>query len=346
MKIQFIRFLLVGVLLLGILTPPVSVHAAGITVTNLHDTGAGSLRQAIIDAIAGGGAEILFNVSGTITLDSQLPTITEAGGELIINGKDQTVEINGNNAVRVLSLDSGAQLILNNLTIANGYDRFEDGGGIYNAGTLSVMNTTFTGNYAWYGGGAIFNNGSATIANSTFSGNGVSIYASGGGAILNNGSTATLTITNSTFSGNYADLGSFGTGAIFNRGSIVTLSNTILANDPDAGNCAYDFGSPITNGGNNIDDGATCGWASANGSMSNTDPLLGPLTDNGGSSFTFALLAGSPAIDGVTYNPPNGAPLTDQRGSARPQGAVYDIGSYEFEYVLFPWIYLPLVRRN
>jgi hypothetical protein len=344
MKIQFFRFLLVGVLLLGILTPSVSVHAAGITVTNLNDSEAGSLRQAMIDGIAAGGAEITFGVSGTIRLDSQLPAITAS--DLIINGTGQAVTISGNNAVRVLLINSGASLTLNNLTIANGYDRFDDGGGISNAGTLSVMNTTFTGNYAWYGGGAIFNNGIATIANSTFSGNGMSIFTSGGGAILNNGSTATLTITNSTFFGNYADLGSFGSGAIFNRGSIVTLSNTILANDPDAGNCAYEFGSPITNGGNNIDDGTTCGWASANGSMSNTDPLLGPLTDNGGSSFTFALLAGSPAIDGVTYNPPNGAPPTDQRGIARPQSVVYDIGSYEYEYLLLPCIYLPLVIRN
>jgi len=65
--------------------------------------------------------------------------------------------------------------------------------------------------------------------------------------------------------------------------------------------------------------------------MSSTDPLLGALANNGGPTQTFALLAGSPAIDGVTVNAPNSAPATDQRGVGRPQGVRYDIGSFEYD---------------
>ncbi len=60
-----------------------------------------------------------------------------------------------------------------------------------------------------------------------------------------------------------------------------------------------------------------------------TNPLLGALANNGGSTPTFALLTSSPAIDGVTFSAPNGAPSTDQRGVARPQGVRYDIGAFE-----------------
>jgi len=119
----------------------------------------------------------------------------------------------------------------------------------------------------------------------------------------------------------------------------VTLRNTIVANSASGGNCV----GTITNGGNNIDDGTTCGWVSASGSMSSTDPLLGALANNGGPTQTFALLTGSPAIDGVTFNAPNSAPSTDQRGVARPQGVRYDIGSYE--WVRLYHTYLPLVFK-
>ncbi len=65
--------------------------------------------------------------------------------------------------------------------------------------------------------------------------------------------------------------------------------------------------------------------------MSNTNPLLGPLADNGGLTYTMGLLPGSPAVDGVIFNSPNFAPATDQRGIPRPRGLRYDIGAYEYE---------------
>ncbi len=316
-SVSRVSSVLLAVLLLSVSAIEVTpAHAATFTVTNLNDSGAGSLRQAVIDANAAAGADtIIFSVSGTITLGSTLPDITDAAG-LTMDGAGQTVTISGGNLERVLWVN--ASLTLNNLTIANGFAG--NGGGIFNGGTLTITNSTFSGNHADNGGGIFNNAGTLAITNSTFSGNSAS---ADGGAIASHG---TLAITNSTFSGNSA--GGEGGGIKYLSGT-VTLRNTIVANST-GGNCA----GTITNGGNNIDDGTTCGWGSASGSMSSTNPLLGALANNGGSTQTFALLTGSPAIDGVTFNAPNSAPSTDQRGVARPQGVRYDIGAYELAQIV------------
>jgi hypothetical protein len=299
-----------------------------------------TLPEAINAANAHTGADtITFSLSGAIALVSTLPAIADAAG-LTIDGTDQTVTISGGGVMRVLWVNAGAALSLNHLTITGGTPglySFESGGGLYNNGTLIITNSAFSGNSAGGlafsgGGGAIFNNGgTASITNSTFSGNtAAGIDLGKGGGMFNNGGIAG--IANSTFAGNAVGAYSSG-GGIYNTGT-VTLSNTIMSGNA-GGNCA----GAITNGGNNIDSASTCGWVSANGSMRNTDPLLGSAT---GSPAYFPLLPGSPAIDGVTYNAPNGAPSTDQRGLARPQGVRYDIGAFELEIYS---IYLPLVVR-
>jgi hypothetical protein len=167
-----------------------------------------------------------------------------------------------------------------------------------------------------------------SIMNSTFSGNVGDTF--GGG--LSNLGAATATITNTTFSANSAPP-SYG-GGIYNIGTMVALRNTIVANSTGGGNCS----GTITNNSNNIDDGTTCGWGSANGSMSGTDPWLGSLRNNGGPTKTHFPSPYSPAIDHGTNT---GCPATDQRGVPRPHGAACDIGAVEAVYLL----YLPLVRR-
>ena len=155
----------------------------------------------------------------------------------------------------------------------------------------------------------------------------ISAQATASGAAnvtLTHSTSATLDLNGQTVTAGNVNLNGFGA-ALRSNGSTL-LRNTIVANSVGAGNC---FGA-ITNGGNNIDDGATCGWGAVSSSRSSTNPLLGALATNGGRTRTFALLAGSPAIDGVTFSAPNGAPSTDQRGVARPQGVRYDIGAYEY----------------
>ena len=146
---------------------------------------------------------------------------------------------------------------------------------------------------------------------------------------------STIVVVNSTIAGNRADMGG---GGFYTSGGLgSTLYNTIVANNI-GGNC---LGS-ITNGGNNIDSGTSCGWGSDYGSRSNTDPQLGALANNGGPTPTMALQVGSPAINGVTYNAPNNCPAIDQRGYAR-SGAC-DIGAYEYG-VSTPTLFLPLILR-
>ena len=146
-------------------------QAAPFSVTNTADSGEGSLRQAVSDANASAGEDTISfdpSLSGqTITLGSQLRVTDSAG--LTIDGGSANITVSGNNAVRVFDvLFADAKLTLNNLTVANG--RGAGGGGIYNNGTLTVTNSTLSGNSVTdvdYGrGGGISNSGgSATLQN-------------------------------------------------------------------------------------------------------------------------------------------------------------------------------------
>lgn len=121
-------------------------------------------------------------------------------------------------------------------------------------------------------------------------------------------------MVNSTISHNRAPIG----GGIC-CGSM-ELRNTIVAGQLGGGNCAL---VTIFDGGYNLDDGTSCGFSTANNSLSNTDPLLDPagLKNNGGRTQTIALQRGSPAIDVIPAGV-NGCGTTitsDQRGVSRPR---------------------------
>ena len=164
-----------------------------------------------------------------------------------------------------------------------------------------------------YGGGLANAIGaSLTINNSTVNGNLASAFcymrcfAIGGGIY----SEGTAIINNSTLSENAAPLG----GGI--DGS-ATLQNSIVANSPSGGNCG---GGPMTSNGYNMSDDNTCNFHNS-GDRNNTNPMLGPLQNNGGQTQTMALPSGSPAIDAGN---PSGCTdgsghllTTDQRGQPR-----------------------------
>jgi len=176
------------------------------------------------------------------------------------------------------------------------------------------VNSTISGNSAKTSGRGI--SGDATVENSTISGN--SAGTSGGG-IYNNSS---LYVTLSTITGNSAPSG----GGIYNVGS-VEVSNTIL-NAGASGENIFNDGGTVTSEGYNLSSDAGGGYLNGPGDQINTDPLLGPLQDNGGPTFTHALLPGSPAIDAgdPNFSPP---PFNDQRGCPRVINGRIDIGSFE-----------------
>jgi predicted outer membrane repeat protein len=205
-----------------------------------------------------------------------------------------------------------------------------NGAGIFAVtSTLQISDSTLSGNFAAADGGAIYlKDSTLSLSNNTLSAN---ASDQAGGGIYNVGGT--ITVTNSTFSGNSAALQG---GALFNDIGYINMANSILANSPSGGNCSGEIGD----GGHNIDSGETCGFDPANGSLPNTDPSLGLLQDNGGPTWTHALMQGSPAIDVAD---PLICPPTDQRGVSRPYDgdgdgdSICDIGSYEFDnFLLVP----------
>jgi hypothetical protein len=164
-----------------------------------------------------------------------------------------------------------------------------------------------------------------TVINSTISGNTVDGYMCAGGGIRNAG---TFTLTNSTLSGNSAPSGQGG--AMSNAGQTM-IGDTVL-NAGASGGTIFNNGGTITSLGYNIASDNGGGVLTGPGDQTNTDPTLGPLQDNGGPTFTHALLPGSPAINAgdPSFTPP---PFYDQRGPnyVRVYDGQIDIGSFEVQ---------------
>ena len=196
--------------------------------------------------------------------------------------------------------------------VGGGVYTYQDGGKI--PGNLTVMNSTISGNFASSdGGGIACGKSGLTIINSTISGNSAGAY--GGG--IASGSFGMM-IVNSTVSGNSAAT----CGGVCGE---VEIANTILN-----ANASGNIDGTVTSHGYNIssDDGG--GHLNGPGDQINTDPLLGPLQDNGGPTLTHMPMRGSPAIDAgdPSFTPP---PDHDQRGACfyRVFGGRIDVGSVE-----------------
>jgi predicted outer membrane repeat protein len=206
----------------------------------------------------------------------------------------------------------------------NLFDNGKGSGALYHeAVPLALSGTTFSNNTGGEHAGAIFlgQKSEATITNCTFAANRVS----GNGAGLFNGA-AIAHFVNCTFSGNDADYGP----AIFKgQSATVTLKNTIFSKNTTANKySATSCHEAMTDQGGNLQWPKTKASGAADqpcvAGISFADPQLQPLADNGGRSQTFALVAGSPALDAGS-----GCPPTDQRGL--PRSSPCDSGAYELQ---------------
>jgi hypothetical protein len=288
------------------------------------------------DGSIGGG---IYSAGGTLEITNSTVSgnhVNVAGGGIYGSGTITNSTISGNSAT---PFDASAGvgggvwtqgvLTLSGCTVSDNTAEFE-GGGILNFGKLTVTSCTISGNMAQgkhtpspQGGGVENYSDSASldISNSTITNN---VAGGGGGGIYNRGGHSTIIY--STLSGDNGVNG----GAIENRATLEIKSNVLNAGD--FGPNIFSDGGTVTSHGYNVcsDDGG--GYLNGPGDQINTDPLLGPLQDNGGPTFTHALLPGSPAINA---GDPNfvGPPDYDQRGPGfdRVRNGRIDIGSFEVQ---------------
>ena len=259
----------------------------------------------------------------------------------IIGAGANTTILDGNQLDRMFYIHSGRTASITGVTIRNGYflPLTTGGGGIYSAGTLTVTNSTISFNQAGGNGAGIHNQGgSLTVTNSTISQNNANTY---GGGIFNNG-IANVYNTSIIFNGADADNdpnGGSGGGVYNDPGATFNLRNTLVAGNTQTTYVYDDCKGTLNTYGWNllwdvigcfVNDGVGGSW-----NFLNSLGTLGPLQNNGGPTWTHALLPGSNAIDGGDPAQgclgPNSLPLaTDQRGAARVVGIRCDIGAFEY----------------
>ena len=313
-----------------------------------------------------GGADEDASATGDLDLNPsgatpERVTITGAGA--------RTTRIIGVAGDRVLNwTDDNIIVDISGVTITGGSGA-SFGAGIDGGGTFTLTNVAVTGNHAdnpatlHNQGGGIFNQGGMTLVNVTLSGNSASGPGNPQGGGLFDLGTSTRALRTSRCRGT-----AWPRRAVEPAGRRVLLPrehgnhrhapqrhdrrqhdrrdpgrrplharpdqprqhdhrvNRTAGASPAVSNCAGGGGDSVISLGHNLDEGSDCNFTAAT-DLRDTDPLLGPLQDNGGQLDTRALLLGSPAID---TGDAAACPATDARGIARPSGAGFDIGAFEF----------------
>ncbi len=323
--------------------------ARRLTLTAMTLTNAGNMSSPSTGLGIAVGDGILSIANSTFSQNTRgaIAGLTVGGVVTIMN----SVFISNSASLGGAIYNTGQLFVSDSVFRRNDASISSEGGAIYNTGSgaaqgkITLIRSSFISNTGGYGG-AIANYGVLTMSQSTLTNNGSSFNGGGGGGAILNGSGAQLMLTNVTLSGNSTQPASRGA-ALYVSGTaltggraklvnvtiadnaspngqlhlsnfgVVELENTIITN----GQCTKDAAATLTDSGGNLAFNATgCPGT-------NTDPLLGPLQDNGGPTLTRALPGNSPARDqGINI----GCPVYDQRGVIRPQHGNCDMGAVEY----------------
>lgn len=290
----------------------------------------------------------------------------------------RVLTISGNNTKRVFNVPVGGSATLSGLTISNGNSLSvgtgiggSSGGGLFNAGTLTLLNCAVLNNSGGSGGG-LASHGTLTLTNCTFAGN-TSTGHGGAVRIASNTVSAVANLNNCTFSGNSAaSSGGITASGTTTLPATVTLRSCTLSGNSattngnggglaNMGSCTFNVGNTLvvgnsaatnpeavgaftSQGYNRIGSIGTATGFSGTGDLTGVTAAqinLGLLANNGGQTDTRALLSGSVAIDkGKNI----GALTSDQRGQARlidfstianaSGGDGTDIGAFEMQPAL------------
>ncbi|MEM8532164.1 MAG: choice-of-anchor Q domain-containing protein [Chloroflexota bacterium] len=319
-------------------------HGNSLPNTNALDQDGGGIRNqatltltnvtvALSSGRLGGG---IAN-AGTLTIDNSTVTENTAlvdnnrsdSGGGIYNAGTLTVtntQITANRAdigggiTNVTSINTSYRVDIDNSTIADNEAR-ASAGGISNGDVMTITNSTISNNDSGNNGGGVFNQGDFTIINATLSGNTASRSGGGIAHFASNIFENTLTLTNTTIVSNTANVSTFGGdgGGVFaGPNTSIAANNTLMANNSNAdGQFSDCSGELVVSGVNLLETQTGCTLSGDTSTLiSNEDPRVASLADNGGPTLTHLLLDGSPAIDaGDSTN----YPATDQRGVERPQ---------------------------
>ncbi|OMH37554.1 DUF4347 domain-containing protein, partial [Motiliproteus sp. MSK22-1] len=334
------------------------------TVLNTNNSGAGSLRQAILDSNASGGADTIqfaTTVSGTINLTSTLTisddlTILGAGADRItldgsgigagniidVTGVTEKTAVLKGMTVANAAAGKGIYVYGNNLSVEhlvvdnNSSDGIDFSGELFGyRSTLGVSHSTISNND---NGIVSYYHSGTTIGYSTITGNSTTWY--GAGVVLSNEYGAS-TINYSTITGNTQNNAGASGGGMYVMGgntNAVTVNHSVIS-----GNTATNIGGISGDGvnlfssivANNTNNGANVQGGNNSGSSIIQETFaLDALAQNGGPVQTISLPNGSTAIDagqtlGLTY---------DARGYLLSSGGTPDIGAYESNSTSFTYI--------
>ncbi len=300
-------------------------------------------------------------------------TVSGVGGGAN-GGTDATItdsSVTSTNGIGVLA-GSGGSATVSGSTVAGqdggiqaGLDVTVTGSTVTSAGGIGVLSLfgTVTVSDSWITGASlaiVANAGAATLRSEIQGGPSGGVLAVNGTASITS-STVTggghfgvrapdqVLIVNSTITGNG------GCGAYSPEGKVTLVYATVVENGTV--NCGFNVSTPTLESfssvvalhapncsvgttisyGYNFSDDNTCGFTDSTDTNNGGNPLLGPLTDNGGPTLTRLPQTGSPLIDGVALSAcsADGAstiqPLVDQRALGRPSGLGCDIGAVEVQ---------------